>query len=992
MKEIKRKINEVSDIVPDIVWLIIIILLAYFPLIFGKAVMKWDIADINLPWNYFITESIKNGILPLWNPYSRFGFPLYGDPGTWYPINWLIGFFGYYDIIANHIDFIIHTFFAGWGMLKLLNYLKFSRVISLIGAICYMFSGFFISNSQHIWWLISASWLPFSLYYYIKLFRSPSIKDAVKYSIILFLMLSGGYPGLFFSTIYFYIALFVITLFIAIKKYSRSHLSKWLLHLTFSITLFTLISLIVIVSSFDFFQHINRGNPLPFDSNSGKAISQGGLPLKALISFIFPFAVGYQDFKYWGADFSILNCYFSLILLLVIVFSILKLNFSKKIIIFLIGGILALMTAMPDVFPIRYWLYKTLPLMDYFRFSSLFRIFAIFLFIIAGAYCLKNLINNYNTIIKFQRFVLLIIILLTLFLVLVFIKVDKLTLKNAFYDFGYFRLISGIKARILLQGIVILFLLLLLLLALKKYHEKALYVFLFIVATDILQSVHFNLYDTVAFRMKANVVINYLKNLPAGFPLPSNIGIEEFSESQLQRNIYFFNHNLGELFKHVSPDAFSPYYLISYDSAKRSKNFNFFLSQKIAFVIDDTTNIKSIDTTKIVGNINLKFLKFNPKIIELVVDSAREGQMLILMQNVYPYWKAYVNNSLVKIHTVCHTFIGLYLKEGKNHIKLIFDAKKIKIVFFISLISWIFIITYLVLPFIKCIMIKPKELLKISIFSLIALLLISTHLINYRQEKVVFRKENISKFLNDSTFVIINSGNNIDDLEKDYNNNYTRFISIYLKKQLGELQQIVKDIDKEYLCYVHNNIIYYPELESILKYYFPYEIIRQQYGRNFLLILKKGEKNTESSNNIVFYTDFEDIDINCKIDSIDCFSGKYCNYVDSLNIYSYTFINNVKEANIKNSKYLKVSLQFKRNSIKTKPLIIVDISRKDRMIYYQWIPLEWFEADVKKWNYASVMFPMSVFLKNDDLIKIYVAIFPGDDKVYIDDMRIEKIE
>lgn len=988
MKEIKRKINEV----PDIVWLIIIILLAYFPLIFGRAVMKWDIADINLPWNYFITESLKNGILPLWNPYSRFGFPLYGDPGTWYPINWLIGFFRHYDIVANHIDFIIHTFFAGLGMLKLLNYLKFSRKISLIGAICYMFSGFFISNSQHIWWLISASWLPFSLYYYIKLFKNPSIKVAVKYSIILFLLLSGGYPGLFFSTIYFYIALFVITFFIAIKKYSSSHLLKWLLNLTFSITLFALISLIVIVSSFDFFQHINRGNPLPFDSQTGKSISQGGLPLKALISFIFPFAVGYQDVKYWGADFSILNSYFSFILLIVIVFSILKLDSSKKIIILLIGGILALMTAMPDIFPIRYWLYKTLPLMNYFRFSSLFRIFAIFMFIIAGAYCLKNLINNYNSIIKFQKFVLFIIILLTIFLVLLFIKADKPTLKYVFFDFSYFRLISGVKARVLLQGIVIIFLLLFLLLGLKRYPEKALYVFLVIIIADILQSVHFNLYDTIAFRMRTNVLNNQIKNLPAGFPLPSNMRVEEFSESQLQKNIYFFNHNLGELFKHVSPDAFSPYYLTSYDSATRSKNFNFFLLQKIAFVIDDTSNIKNINTTKIVGNTNIKFLKFNPKIIELVVDSAKEGQMLILMQNVYPYWKAYINESPVKINTIYNTFIGIYLKEGKNNIKLIFDAKKIRIVFFISLFSWIFIIIYFVVLFTNGTKRNTKVLLKLSIFSFIILLLIFIHLINYRKEIVGFKKENISKFFNDSTFVIINTGSNIEGLENTYNNNFLIFTSIYLKKQLGELQKILNNIDREYLCYVHNNIMNYPEIESILRYYFPYEMKRFKYGRNFVLILKKGVKQSESNSHSIFYTDFESISGNFKLDSVNCFSGKYCNYIDSLNIYSFTFESKVKEVNIKHSKYLKVSLKFKRNSLKTRPLLIVDISRKGRMVYYQWIPLEWFEADVKKWNYASVIFPMNIFLKNDDLIKVYVAIYPGDEKVYIDDMRIEKIE
>jgi len=511
----KIRINKI----PDYFWLALIIILAYISLISGRAILKWDIIDINLPWNYFITESLKNGILPLWNPYSECGFPIYGDPGTWYPFTWLLGLFRYYDIISNHITFLFHTFIAGYGMYKLTLYLISSRKVALLAGICYMLSGFFVGNAQHIRWLITAAWLPFSIYYFLKLYKTPDLKVSIKLGIVISLMLSGGYPAILFSFIYVLLLMYIVFLFKGIlRKISKKHLIKWNFYLFISIIVFFILSLVVIISSFDFMSFVNRGEPLVYNDNKGVLL--GSLPLKALYSFIFPFATGYQDISFWGQDFSVLNCYCGFFTLIILIFAIFVGKINKNAIILILGGILALMIAMAEVFPFRYWLYKYLPLMNYFRFSSFFRLYTIFTFILAFAYTLKNIENNSLKINQLNNFLIVILIILSVYLIFVYLETKKDILFLIKSDFLSFRQLADVKARIFVQGIILVFLLIFLVIFLKKIPGKAIYIIIIVSVLDILQSNYLNLYDTVAYKGKICLINEYCKNFPTGFPLP----------------------------------------------------------------------------------------------------------------------------------------------------------------------------------------------------------------------------------------------------------------------------------------------------------------------------------------------------------------------------------------------------------------------------------------------------------------------------------------
>jgi hypothetical protein len=61
--------------------LLLILLIAYLPLTTFYFGMKNDAFSDNCLNNFFLSESLHAGMMPLWNPCMNFGFPVYADPG-----------------------------------------------------------------------------------------------------------------------------------------------------------------------------------------------------------------------------------------------------------------------------------------------------------------------------------------------------------------------------------------------------------------------------------------------------------------------------------------------------------------------------------------------------------------------------------------------------------------------------------------------------------------------------------------------------------------------------------------------------------------------------------------------------------------------------------------------------------------------------------------------------------------------------------------------
>jgi len=152
-------------------FLFIVIIIGYWCISFFIYPLKYDAVNFYLPFRNFYGSCFQNGVSPFWLPYQSLGYPSFSDTttGVFYPLVWIIGYLWGYNIYSLSFEYILHIYIASIGFYLLSKELGFDNKISILLAICYCFSGFFIGNSQHFSKIIFACWLPISIYYFIKI-------------------------------------------------------------------------------------------------------------------------------------------------------------------------------------------------------------------------------------------------------------------------------------------------------------------------------------------------------------------------------------------------------------------------------------------------------------------------------------------------------------------------------------------------------------------------------------------------------------------------------------------------------------------------------------------------------------------------------------------------------------------------------------------------------------------------------------------------------
>jgi hypothetical protein len=112
------------------------------------------------PWRQYAGQSLRSGLVPLWNPYELCGNPFVGNnqSAVFYPETWLHALMPTERALGWAT--VLHFFASGALMYWFLRVLRLRRPAALIGAIAFMFNGFFVG------WLCLPSfrsvpaWLP----------------------------------------------------------------------------------------------------------------------------------------------------------------------------------------------------------------------------------------------------------------------------------------------------------------------------------------------------------------------------------------------------------------------------------------------------------------------------------------------------------------------------------------------------------------------------------------------------------------------------------------------------------------------------------------------------------------------------------------------------------------------------------------------------------------------------------------------------------------
>ncbi|HWQ31565.1 MAG TPA: YfhO family protein [Blastocatellia bacterium] len=142
-------------------------ILLLLPLVYFLPAVKGDVVlatgdgwAYSLPMRLLLGEMIRQGTLPLWNPYSFAGMPLLASvqPGVLYPPNWLFAFLS--PVAAMNAVTIITYQIALIGAYLYARAVRMQRTAALVTALIFTFGGFMICHPEMTNYIASAAWLP----------------------------------------------------------------------------------------------------------------------------------------------------------------------------------------------------------------------------------------------------------------------------------------------------------------------------------------------------------------------------------------------------------------------------------------------------------------------------------------------------------------------------------------------------------------------------------------------------------------------------------------------------------------------------------------------------------------------------------------------------------------------------------------------------------------------------------------------------------------
>ena len=152
-----------------------------------------DAIRVYYPWLTFAHDAVRDGVLPLWNPFIFSGAPHLANSltATFYPLAALVYVLPVW--LAYTLQGFIHVFLAGLFMFLYLRKVRLGIGASLFGAVAFMFNGFFVGWLQFGNFLYSGAWLPLALLFTEIVVEKQRLTAALLFAVILAIPLYGGH-------------------------------------------------------------------------------------------------------------------------------------------------------------------------------------------------------------------------------------------------------------------------------------------------------------------------------------------------------------------------------------------------------------------------------------------------------------------------------------------------------------------------------------------------------------------------------------------------------------------------------------------------------------------------------------------------------------------------------------------------------------------------------------------------------------------------------
>ncbi len=687
-------------------------LLCYFRLIARNDagnfthIIKWDVTDFTYPLLLFISDSIRNFIFPLWNPYQYCGTPCVLNPGTiaYNPMCLFLILFRGYSLELLQLHTFIVFFIAGLSMHFCLRSFSLSKTASLIGAISYMSCGFFVAGAEYFTLINMLAFLPVCLMLLNRLLDRPDLRSlclgALAVSIPAFL----GHPTMLVSFIYFLFLFGLLKIFFVEKDVERIFVFRKVVYFFGFFALGLSAAAILLIPGSELAGLSTRSGGVSLE-----AVKIDALPFCHLGSMWYPF-LALKEFPSAPLDIALRNCSIGILGLFFAIYYLLF-NNSRLKWSFLILAMVSLAMAFGDNLPTYKLIIKVVPLIKHFRHPAVdYR--AIFLFLLClmaglGVGEMQKRSGNFfkKSLIAYSVF-----------------------LSTAALMYLHIRFVYNIDIAAMIaknyQFLIVSILLLSIVAALasnvsKKWFPVMLIVFCMVDVSHWAKVNFFTVADPVENRVWDNIKAAESNR---------NFKVDNNTSFTRRRGSYpiSLRDNFGAVLKYFTDTGYEPLILRYYDEFIRSRasgivaeDFRVLPVYEARLFPDDKSvladinngadlhkmalidkkDIKDPDLLDKLGRLSsmenngfsASITHYDPNSINYEISTASPA-VIFFSEIYYPGWRLFSGGKELPLFKVNHAFRGTYLEAGYYKLKMSFCPFSFKIGLIISLCCFAFIL------------------------------------------------------------------------------------------------------------------------------------------------------------------------------------------------------------------------------------------------------------------------------------------------------------
>ncbi len=195
-----------------------VILFFHKPLFSAEYLFPWDFRGVQLPLISFLVDRLREDHFALWNPYSYCGYPVFANIEACYfqpfvlAAAWIAAHTNP-ERLPQLLEWVValQIFFSGVAAYWLFRSMGTARAPAWAGALIFETGGFFASRAEHIGAIMAVVWMPLAWLAVWKLAARFDRRWFAALSAALGLAVLGGFPqptlAVFLSTVVFAAAL-----------------------------------------------------------------------------------------------------------------------------------------------------------------------------------------------------------------------------------------------------------------------------------------------------------------------------------------------------------------------------------------------------------------------------------------------------------------------------------------------------------------------------------------------------------------------------------------------------------------------------------------------------------------------------------------------------------------------------------------------------------------------------------------------------------------